>query len=150
MKKLMKNGGAYYTVEAVFIVTITIVLTVAVMYAGFYVHDRMVIESVAARWLMRWENQTLSEKMSEDEFTDGLRADLEKSLFMFPVREIEVDEGILSADVTVRYGISVSFGFLNRIWGGNDGVREERTSVSTIWPAKMKWDGDAVGTLSDK
>ena len=145
----MRKSGGYYTVEATFIVTITIVLTVAVLYAGLYVHDQMVIESVSARWLMRWEHQTSDEKMSEEEFTEGLRADLEKSVFMLPVRGIDVDEGLLSADVTVSYGLSLSFGFLNRIWGGTDGVREEDASVTTIWPAKLKWDAEAGGLTDD-
>ena len=83
--------------------------------------------------------------MSEEEFTGGLREDLEKSVFMLPVHDIDVDEGLLSADVTVSYGISLSFGFLNKIWGGTDGVREEDASVTTIWPAKLKWDAEAGG-----
>ena len=138
-------AGAYYTVEATFIVTITIVLTVAVLYAGLYVHDRMVIESVSARWLMRWENQTTEEKMSKEEFTEGLRSELDGSVFMLSVYDIDVDEDLMSADVAVSYGLSLSFGFLNRIWGGENGRRIESSSVSTIWPAKLKWDADAVG-----
>ena len=145
----MRKSGGYYTVEATFIVTITIVVTVAVLYAGLYVHDRMVIESVSARWLMRWEHQTSDEKMSEEEFTGGLKADLEKFVFMLPVHDIDVDEGLLSADVTVSYGISLSFGFLNKIWGGTEGVREEDASVTTIWPAKLKWDAEAGGITDD-
>ena len=49
----MEKGG-YYTVEAVFIVTICIWVVMALLYSGLYVHDRMVAISEM--------NQKLAEK----------------------------------------------------------------------------------------
>ncbi len=139
----MKKPG-YYTVEATFIVTICIVILMAILYTGLYVHDRIIIETVTSRQTSFWIYQNEDGKWNEEEFTDELKNDLDRKLFLFTVNHVDVDEMIIIKTVNVRYSIPISLGFLKRIWGGNDGARTECISVSEVRPAKWKWDADAI------
>ena len=152
MKALIRlNKSGYYTVEATFIVTICIVVLMAILYTGLYVHDRIIIETVTNRQASYWVHQNEDEKWSEEEFTDELKTDLDRKLFLFTVGHVDVDEMIILKTVKVNYRIPVSLGFLKRIWGGNDGSRQESISISEVRPAKWKWDADAIkGEQNDK
>ena len=148
---LAKYGTGYYTVEATFIVTICVVILMAILYTGLYVHDRIIVETVASRQTSCWIHQDEDEKWSEDGFVGELKKDLAGKLFLFSVNHVGVDETLIIKTVNIRYGIPVSLGFLRRIWGGTDGSREESISVSEVRPAKWKWDADAVkGEKNDK
>lgn len=139
-----REGGGYYTVEATFIVTICIVVLMAILYTGLYVHDRIMIETVAARYASYWIHQDEDEKWDEEQFVEELKGDLKKKLFLFTVHHIGVDETLILKTVNVRYDVPVSLGFLKRIWSGEDGSREESISFSEVRPAKWKWDADAI------
>ena len=136
--------GAYYTVEATFIVTITMILVVAVLYTGLYVHDRILAETVAERWTARWEHQKEEKKYTKEVFVSKLKKDLSGKLFLIPVHGIDVEEGLTSISVSVRYGLPVSLPFLKRLWGGEKGERTEEVKAARICPAKWKWDADAI------
>ena len=147
----MKRRSGYYTVEATFIVTICIVILMAILYTGLYVHDRIIVETVASSQASYWIHQDEEEKWSEEEFVEELRTELKKKLFLFTVHHVGVDEALIIKTVNVRYQVPVSLGFLRRIWGGDDGSREESISVSEVRPAKWKWDADAIkGEKNDK
>ncbi|MBO4395129.1 MAG: pilus assembly protein [Eubacterium sp.] len=138
----IKSGG-YYTVEATFIMTVCIVVLMAIMYTGLYVHDRMIIETVSQRVTSRWIHMTDRKKWDENTFKEKLISELDQKLFVLPVHGVSVS-GTITKKITVRYSVPISIGFLKRIWGGQTGEREETVSVPDIWPAKWKWDADEV------
>ncbi|MBO6109125.1 MAG: hypothetical protein J6P16_06965 [Eubacterium sp.] len=140
--RISQNG--YYTVEATFIVTICITIIMAVLYTGLYVHDRMEIETISHRQLSRWVHMKEDKKYGEDEFVQRLRQDLDKHLFLLAVTGTEVSDSLISTEVRVRYSLPVTFSFLRRIWGGDDGEREEEAGVYNVYPARLKWDMDAI------
>ena len=139
----MKKDG-YYTVEATFVMTICIVILMAVLYTGLYVHDRMVLETVSQRVTSRWIHMTDRKKWDENTFREKLNTELNNKLFLLPVHDIRVSNSLTSKKVSVRYSLPISLGFLKRIWGGETGEREETVHVPDIWPAKWKWDADAI------
>ncbi|MBR6229053.1 MAG: hypothetical protein IKQ97_04890 [Eubacterium sp.] len=135
---------AYFTVEATFVVTITMLLVVAVLYTGLYVHDRIITETVTERWTARWEHQTEEEKFSVGKFKKKLNKELSEKLFLVPIYGVDVEEKMTSLSICVRYGLPVSLSFLKRVWGGENGERKETVKATRIQPAKIKWDADAV------
>ena len=139
-----ENKGAYYTVEATFVVTLTMILVVAVLYTGLYVHDRIITETVTERMTARWEHQSEEKRFSENEFVGKLKKELSRKLFLLPVHGVDVEEGLTSISVSVRYGLPVSLSFLKRLWGGEKGERCETVKAARICPAKWKWDSEAV------
>lgn len=147
---LHKKGSGYYTVEATFIVTICIVILMAILYTGLYVHDRIIVETVTSRQASFWIHQDEDEKWSEEEFAEELRSELGSKLFLFMVHHVGVDEMLIMKTVNVRYDVPVSLGFLKRIWSGGDGSREESIRVSEVRPAKWKWDADAIKSMKSK
>ncbi len=147
---LYKKGSGYYTVEATFIVTICIVILMAILYTGLYVHDRIIVETVTSRQASFWIHQDEDEKWSEEEFAEELRSELGSKLFLFTVHHVGVDEMLIMKTVNVRYDVPVSLGFLKRIWSGEDGSREESIRVSEVRPAKWKWDADAIKSMKSK
>ena len=148
MLHIKKEG--YYTVEATFIITIGIVVLVAVLYTGLYVHDRVVTESVLQRQTTRWIHQTEEKKWDEEVFKKKLKKELKKRLFIFSLQYVDVEDGLTKKTVKVGCHLPVSFGFLKRIWGGESGLKEETVRVAEIWPAKWKWDADAARGETDK
>ena len=124
--------------------TICIVILMAVLYTGLYVHDRMVLETVSERVTSRWVHMTDRKKWDEDKFKNKLAGELENKLFLLPVHDIRVSGEPVSKKVTIRYSLPVTLGFLKRIWGGETGEREETVIAPDIWPARWKWDADAL------
>lgn len=144
---LYKKGSGYYTVEATFIVTICIVVLMAILYTGLYVHDRIIVETVTSKDASFWIHQDEDDKWSEEEFADEVKNDLLRKLFLFRVHHVGVDELLIMKTITVSYDVPVSLGFLKRIWSGRDGFREENIHITEVRPAKWKWDADAIKEL---
>ncbi len=144
-----KKTGGYYTVEATFVMTICIVVLMAVLYTGLYVHDRMIMETVTHRVTSAWIHMTEQKKWDESKFREKLTSELEKKLFILPVHGVSVSGELTSKKVCVRYSVPISIGFLKRIWGGSTGTREETVSIPDIWPAKWKWDADELKGKSE-
>ena len=145
----MRRAG-YYTVEATFIVTICIVILMAVLYTGLYVHDRVVTEAVLQRQTTYWIHQPEEKKWSKKLFIRKLKKEINKRLFLLKLNRINVDDGLVTKTVSAGYSLPVSLSFLNRIWGGKDGTREETVKVTEVWPAKWKWDADAAKEVVKK
>ncbi|MEE3467547.1 MAG: hypothetical protein VZQ83_03820 [Eubacterium sp.] len=151
MRELLRiKKGGYYTVEATFIITICIVVLMAILYTGLYVHDRLVTESVLQRQTTRWIHQTEDEKWDDSTFKKKLKKELKKKLFLFSLNYVDIEDGLTKKTVKVGCDLPVSIGFLKRVWGGKSGMKEESVRVAEIWPAKWKWDADAVRGKTDK
>ena len=145
-----RKKDGYYTVEATFIVTIAIVILMAVLYTGLYVHDRIVTEAVIQRQTTRWIHQTDDEKWSDATFKKKVKKELKNKLFLFSLKYVNIEDGLAKKTVKVGCKLPVSIGLLKRLWGGKGGLKEESVRVAEIWPAKWKWDADAARGESDK
>ena len=146
---LSKKDG-YYTVEATFIVTFCIIVLMAILYTGLYVHDRVVTESTLQRQTTRWIHQTEEKKWDEEVFKMKLKKELKKRLFIFSLQYVDVEDGLAKKTVKVGCRLPISIGFLKRVLGDKSGIKEESVRVADIWPAKWKWDADAARGKSDK
>lgn len=137
----MKKGG-YYTVEAVFLVTICIWVVMALIYSGLYVHDRMVVISEM--------NQKLAEKFQRgdgrgtSEWRDKARSAIEDKLMLLRIKKMEVNKGVLSAEMTVTYDLPVSLRGIKSLF--NRGKQEMSLTVARelVNPVKYKWDYDIL------
>lgn len=139
----MKVRGVY-TLEAVFIVSISIWILVALCYGGMYVHDRVVMESVTneetASWLSR------SGAQSEQEWRTALEKKLEQNLLILRVHSVQTTKKLQSQKVQVRYSVPVSWTLLKKIWSGNKNTVVYETEREDVVPAKYKWDASIVDT----
>ena len=144
-----KKSG-YFTVEATFVVTICIVVLMAVLYTGFYVHDRVVTEAVMQRQTTYWIHQPEEKKWSVERYKKKLEKEINKRLFLLTLNRINVEDGLITKTISVDCSLPVSLSFIKRIWGGKSGTREETVKVMEIWPARWKWDADAAKEVVKK
>lgn len=137
----MEKGG-YYTVEAVFIVTICIWVVMALLYSGLYVHDRMVVISEM--------NQKLAEKFQRgdgegtSEWRDKERRAIEDKLMLLRIKKMEVKKGALSAEMTVTYDLPVSLRGIKSLFGGGKQFMSLAVARELVNPVKYKWDYDIL------
>lgn len=144
--KGLKRGGAYYTVEATFIVTIGIVVLVAILYAGFYVHDRLELESITQEKTAAWVRMPEENRWSDGKFKKKLKKELKDHLYLLRVAGVSVSGKVMSKKVSVSFSLPISISFLKRVWGGDKGMRTEKVSVPLVSPLKWKWDADLVSS----
>ena len=145
----VKKSG-YFTVEATFVVTICIVVLMAVLYTGFYVHDRVVTEAVMQRQTTYWIHQPEEKKWSVERYKKKLKKEISKRLFLLTLNRVNVEDGLITKTISADITLPVSLSFLKRIWGGRNGTREETVKVMEIWPARWKWDADAAKEVVKK
>lgn len=142
MKKRNIGKSGYYTVEAVFIVTICIWVIMALAYSGLYVHDRMIVMSEM--------NQKLAEQLQrgEDKITqewkDRAKESIEGRLFLMRIQKAEVKKGVASVDMTLTYELPISLQGLKSVF--SDGKKYKSLSVTRelVKPTKYKWDIDIL------
>lgn len=142
MKRQRMEKGGYYTVEAVFIVTICIWVLMAILYSGLYVHDRMVVISEM--------NQKLAEKFQRGdgegtlEWQDEARQSIANKLMLMRIKKIKVKKGALSAEMTVTYDLPVSLRGIKSLFGGGRQYMSLAVAREIVNPVKYKWDYDIL------
>lgn len=142
MKRRRMEKGGYYTVEAVFIVTICIWVVMALLYSGLYIHDRMVVVSEM--------NQKLAEKFQRGdgeaalEWQDEARQSIAKKLMLMRIKKIKVKKGVLSAEMTVTYDLPVSLRGIKSLFSGGRPNMSLAVARELVNPVKYKWDYDIL------
>lgn len=142
MKRRRMEKGGYYTVEAVFIVTICIWVVMALLYSGLYVHDRMVIVSEMNRKLA--EKFQRGDGGAEAAWQDEARQSIANKLMLMRIKKINVKKGVLSAEMTVTYELPVSLRGIKSLFGGGKQQMTLAAARELVNPAKYKWDYDIV------
>lgn len=87
----MKKGlEASYTVEAAFILPIVFALLYGLLFLGFYLHDRAVLEQCA--WESAFYGAGQLENPSETEIDSYLRKQLKGGLLVSWIKEVEITQ----------------------------------------------------------
>ena len=146
MKQKASFGGAYYTVEATFVVTICVFVVMAILYTGLYVHDRMLVESYSQGSLSLWARSSDDSKTDEIDLEDKIEEGLRRNLFLFNINSVNISGGLLSYTLEISYSYPISITWLERSLGGGSNV--ETYSVESVVPARLKWDSQALDELN--
>lgn len=126
----------YITVEATFIVAISIWVLISMMYGGFYVHDRVVLSSYTCGNFNDWvRTQDISRTKREETF----QKELNKKLFLLKVKNVSIKEMIIEKRVSVSYHIPIAWGLLKKIWQGNQSEITETFGFGIHKPAYSLW-----------
>lgn len=132
----MKKSG-YYTLEAVFVMSISIWILTALCYGGFYVHDCLVLESgtneVTAEWI------AAEEPLSDSIWEKEIKKQIDEQLLLLKVKSVKAANKILYEKVTVTCELPLSFPLLKKILAQNSKVQQVVTREIVV-PAKYKWD----------
>ncbi len=133
----MKKAG-YYTVEATFIMSICVWLMTALCYGGFYVHDRIVLETETnegtAQWLAAEHAPTSSV------WEQKVRKEWNRQLFIMNIKSVKARNKILYEKVTVTCELSVSVPLLKKILTNKKQQIQQVVTREIVVPAKLKWD----------
>lgn len=111
----MKRGlKASYTVEAAFILPLVFALLYAVIFLGFYLHDRAVMEQCA--WEGAFYGAGQDRKVSESEIDHYIRERLEGRLLVTGTEKIEVhlQKKEVTAEISGEAGVP---GFIEALLG---------------------------------
>lgn len=134
--------GGYYTVEATFVMTICIWILMALFYSGFYVHDRMIVESemngVLSQHFQKGEGKITRE------WQEKIKAYMDKKLFLMRIQKLEIKKGLASADMCLTYQLPISLGRLKQIFSKGKSSLSFSVSRELVRPAKYKWDYDIM------
>lgn len=134
--------GGYYTVEASFIMTICIWVIMALFYSGFYVHDRMLVESEMNGVLMQHFQNGEGEIRAE--WQEKVKEYMEKKLFLMRVQKLEVKKSLASVDMCLVYQLPISLKRLKQIFTQGESSLIFSVSRELVKPAKYKWDYDMI------
>lgn len=126
----MRN--AYYTVEATFVMTISLWVIFAIFYGGFFIHDRMIVSSVTNEVAIK---ETDSAK---------IKTSLEKKLFLMQVQKVSMKKGLASVDVTVSYRLPIHAKDIRHLFQKEEGDSSYTISREIVKYAKYKWDYDIL------
>lgn len=137
----MKKNG-YFTVEAVFIVTICIWVFAALVFQGLYVHDTVVMESETNERTAEWLSGGKEKK--ETEWQTDMTKRLNNKLFLMKVTRVKTEEKINKVIVKAYYELPVSLPYLKKILSGGKALSAFETERERLWAAKYRWDYEAL------
>ena len=124
--------------EATFIMSICVWLMTALCYGGFYVHDRIVLETETnegtAQWLAAEHAPTSSV------WEQKVRKEWNRQLFIMNIKSVKARNKILYEKVTVTCELSVSVPLLKKILTNKKQQIQQVVTREIVVPAKLKWD----------
>lgn len=135
---------AYYTVEAVFIVSICVWILIALCYGGFYVHDRLLLASElneqTAEWICSGAEKT-------DEWCEDRKNGIQKKLFLFQITSIRVKNELAARNIQVTYTVPISWSTMKKLFTGKSSSVTYETEREMVQPADYMWTfGNRSGT----
>lgn len=133
---------AYYTVEATFVVSICVWVLFALIYGGFYIHDRVILGSVTNEMTFsRFQNgqESVTEKWQLQ-----VKKELEGRLFLMQIKEVKGEKGLMTVKMQVRYGLPISLDKIRKILSGGSEGTTFVTTRELVQPTVYKWDYDLL------
>lgn len=122
---------ASYTLEATFLVTITIWIIVCICYGGMYVHDTLILESVA--------NEALASRIAADteekQWDKEIKKEIDETLFFINVSSVNVESKLAAYEIEVHGSYAVF---------GKKRKYTYKTQRENVNPTKYKWDYDIL------
>ncbi|MCM1244545.1 MAG: hypothetical protein NC293_02745 [Roseburia sp.] len=137
----LKNQTASFTVEAVFVMSITVWVLFAVCYLSLYAHDRTAVYSLGESFLEKTVEN--GKDWEERETASRLRDYLEEHLMISQVREVSVKKSLLSVSAEVLFCVDIQIPFLKKMLTGEDG-KQVHLSHEKIFPSYYMWDSEAA------
>ncbi len=130
-----------FTVEATFVVTISMWIVLMVCYIAMYAHDEVALYSLSHNYLeMTFENEA---DPQEDRVAQGLSQYLQRHLVIGRVRDVSVKNKLLSVEAEFTYEVSVSVAFIKKMMTGKEGITL-KMSREKFEPAKRMWDCEII------
>lgn len=122
---------------------ISVWVLMALCYGGFYVHDRVVLETVTNEEMAAWLSRPDSE---EDKVWCGkIRETLDGKMLLFQIRRVKVRPALLNKKAEVHYTVPLTWKFLKKALTGNKKEQVYETVREEIVPAKYMWDIEIEG-----
>lgn len=133
---------AYYTVEATFVVSICVWLLFALIYGGFYIHDRVILGSVTNEMVSsRFQN---GRKSVTEKWEKKVKNELERQLFLMQIEDVKGEKCLLRVKMQVRYRLPISLTKIRSIFSGGSGAATFETVRELVKPVEYKWDYDLL------
>ncbi len=134
------NRGSF-TVEATFVVTISIWVVLMVCYLALYAHDETAMYSLGHNYLeMAFENGA---SPSEAEAANELQQYLQKHMLIGRIYEVSVEKKWFSMEAVFRYETTISVPFIRKLLTGEKGVTMI-VSRENFRPAERMWDREIL------
>lgn len=129
---------ANYTVEAVFVMSICVWVLLALFYASFYIHDRVIMGSVTNEQIQRHFQETEA-KVSE-EWKKELKENLSGRLFLIKINKVEAKKQLATVNVKVFYRLPISVKNIKTLFTDKKAEEAFATTKKQIRPVEYKWD----------
>ncbi len=133
----LKRTKASFTVEAVFIMTISIWVTASICYLSVYSHDRTALYSLAQNYLE--QSVENGKNFTESEVRSGLKKYLEEHMLLFRIDGVSVKKGALSIQSEIRFHIEARLPFAARLLS-SDSERRSSISHEVLFAPCYMWD----------
>lgn len=133
---MMKRG--YYTVEATFVMMITILIFLSICLGGMYVHDKVILSSVANQHLASWISS--EKQMKEQKWETSLKEKLEKKLLLLQVKKIEASKHLLFRKVEIKVSVPITEPFVKKVLLKGKKEMSFKITREDITPANYMWD----------
>ncbi len=140
-EKMVDNGS--FTVEATFIICITIWIIISTMYLAFYVHDE------AAIYTMSQEYMDGCIRENEDVDDKDFKAYLNKHTMLCKVTDVNTNKSLLKCQTNIKYMADINLGFTGVLMSGMKEKdmcveHENRNPVRELWLVNkdIKEDGE--------
>lgn len=133
----MSQKKASFTVEAVFVMTITIWILLSMCYLTLYIHDKTVLYSIAHDFIeMETER---GEKRETAELSSCLKEELESYLLISEIRSVKIQKRYLGLQAEVCFQITAHVPFMRDLFPGNGG-KTVGISHQTLSAPEYMWD----------
>ncbi len=135
----LKRKKASFTVEAVFIMSITIWVLISICYLSMYAHDQTAIYSLGESFLE--ETVENGKEWKETETASALRKYVEEHLMISRIGKVSVKKKILSVEADILFYVNIRIPFLKRMLTGENG-KQIHLSHEKIFPPYYMWDSE--------
>lgn len=140
----MENIGvkkASFTVEAAFVMTITVWVLFSICYVSLYAHDRTVIGSMTHQYIeMETEK---GEKRGMAESAANLKKQLQSRLFITEIQSVRTKNEFWAWEAEVEFQITAHFPFVERLFTGEKG-KKMVISHENISAPEYLWNTETV------
>lgn len=136
MKKF-RYRDAYYTVEAVFVMSICVWILIALCYGSFYVHDRLLLGSEVNERAADWIS---SGGENAADWVKKQKTQIQDKMFLFRIQKIQIKKKLAAKKIQVIYTVPISWKNMRKLFTGENGQAEFITERETVHPAGYIWD----------
>ncbi len=128
---------ASFTVEAVFVMTITVWILLSLCDLALYMHDKTVLCTITHDFMERETGH--GEKRGTSELSSCLKEELETHLLISEIKTVNIKQRFLELRAEVRFRITAHLPFVRDLYNGN-GWKTVEISHQTLSAPEYMWD----------